>query len=364
MVLERVLVVDPEDGEYTGRVVVEGGRIVETEPMAGKAEAVLLPGFVDSHTHGAVGWDFMDDDVNWKDIVDFFFSQGVTTFFPTSVSAPFQDMIDFLESVERAMGDFPSVGGAHLEGPYISLEKKGAQNADYIRSPSEEEVERLSSVDSFKIITLAPEVVKREFIESLVGSGKVVSLGHSNATYSEAVEGIKAGASRITHFPNALRSIHHREVGIAGAGLLTDVYIELIVDLVHVSPQMIDIAVRMKGYDRVILITDSISATGLEDGEYELGGLKVFVKDGIARLSDGTLAGSTLKFGDAVKNFRRVTGCSLVDLAKVSSYNASRNLGIEDLGRISKGFRADMVIVDFDMNVLEVYKDGIRVKGG
>ncbi len=363
MTLERVLIVDPEDGEYTGRIVIETGKIVDTEPVSGKAEVIAMPGFIDSHTHGAAGMDFMDENLDWRRIADFFASQGVTTFFPTSVSAPLDAMLDFLSSVDGAMSEIPSVRGAHLEGPYISKEKKGAQNAEYIRVPKEFEIDEILRHESFKLITLAPEVVDSSIVGRLARAGKVVSLGHSNATYEEAKSGIEAGASRITHFPNALRAIHHREVGIAGAALLSDVYTELIVDLVHVSPQMIEIVVRMKGYDRIVLITDSISATGLEDGEYQLGGLEVIVKNGIARLKDGTLAGSTLKFMDAVKNFKRVTGCSLVELAKVSSYNVAKNLGFEDLGRISSGYRADIVLLDFDLNLLEVYKDGVKVKG-
>ncbi len=354
MRIERVLVVDPLDGEYVGSVEAENGKIESVEADGEKPRAILMPAFIDVHTHGAVGVDFLDDE-DWEKVEEFFHSQGVVTFFPTSVSTSFDRMVDFLERAERK-GKL-----AHLEGPYISLEKKGAQNPEFIRKPTDEEIDELLKYGSLRTITLAPEVVEPSIVEKLESSGIRVSLGHSNATYEEAMRGYRAGARRITHFPNALRSLHHREIGISGAGLLHDFYLEIISDGIHVSPKMVELIFKIKGCDRIILITDSISATGLEDGEYELGGLKVFVEDGIARLEDGTLAGSTLTFSRAVKNFGEFTGADLRCLSKVSSYNAALHMGLEEKGRISEGFDADLVILDFDLNVLEVYSSGERV---
>lgn len=354
MRIEGVLIVDPIDGEYVGDVSIEGGKISGVELSDRKADYILMPGFIDIHTHGAVGVDFLESE-DWEMATEFFQSQGVTTFFPTSVSTSFEKMVEFLKKV--------SEGGlyAHLEGPYISVEKKGAQNPDYIRKATLEEVEKLVEYDSLKTITLAPEENDVKIVERLEESGIRVSLGHSNAKYSDTLRAHKAGARRITHFPNALRSLHHREIGISGAGLLNDFYLELITDGVHVSREMIELIYKIKGCDRIILITDSISATGLEDGEYELGGLKVFVRDGTARLEDGTLAGSTLGFSKGVKNFKEFTGCSLKCLSKVSSYNAAVHMGLDGKGRISEGFDADLVILDFDLNVVEVYKKGEEI---
>ncbi len=353
MKIERVLVVDPVDGEYVANVEIKDGKIESIEQTGGKPEAILMPGFIDIHTHGAVGVDFLESE-NWEKVEDFFFSQGVTTFLPTSVSTSLEKMIGFLKLAE-------SKGlNAHLEGPYISIEKKGAQNPQFIRRPSLEEVEEISKFESLKTITLAPEVVDEGIVSKLEKKGVRVSLGHSNATYAETLRAFEEGARRITHFPNALRPLHHRELGIFGAALMRDFYVEIISDGIHTSPDFVDLVYKIKGCDRIILVTDSISATGLEDGEYELGGLKVFVKDGIARLEDGTLAGSTLTFSRAVRNFKNFTKTTLSCLSKVSSHNAATHLGLEGKGRIKEGFEADLVVLDWDLNVLEVYKSGER----
>ena len=354
MKIEGVLIVDPIDGEYVGNVYIENGKITDVELSDKKASFILMPGFIDIHTHGAIGVDFLKSK-DWKKVENFFYSQGATTVFPTSVSSSLDEMKAFLETAdEKRMY-------AHLEGPYISLDKKGAQNPKYIREATLSEVKELLKYNSFKTITLAPEVNDSKIIEELEKKGIRVSLGHSNAKYSETMEAYRAGARRITHFPNALRSLHHREIGITGVGLLEDFYLELISDGVHVSKEMIRLIYKIKGCDRIILITDSISATGLEDGEYELGGLKVFVNDGIARLENGTLAGSTLTFSKALKNFKKFTNCNFKCLSKVSSYNAATHMRLHGKGRISKGFDADLVILDQGLSVIEVYKNGEKI---
>ena len=363
MMIEKVLIVDPVDGEYSGKVEIQSGRIVNVETCSEKPEAILMPGFIDIHTHGAKGVDFLEDE-DWESAVLLFYRNGVTTFFPTSVSAPIEKLTAFLKRVDKESKRFRNIGGAHLEGPFISPEEKGAQNEQYIRPPEIPDIETLTSFEVFKTITLAPEACSPETMELLLQKGVVISAGHSNATYEETVKAFQVGVSRITHFPNALRVLHHREVGIMGAALLHPVHLELISDGVHVSPEMINLTVKIKGCDRIILITDSISAAGLEDGEYRLHGKRVIVKEGIARLEDGTLAGSTLQYSVAVKNFQKFTGCSLKDLAKVSSYNAAQNLKLDRKGRISIGMDADLVVLDFELNILEVYKEGERVWGG
>ncbi|MDK2954300.1 N-acetylglucosamine-6-phosphate deacetylase [Kosmotoga sp. DU53] len=355
MLIERVLIVDPVDGEYTGSVQF-GEKIERIMKKETDYDYILMPGFIDPHTHGLVGIDTMEaSKADYEKWINENFSRGVTHFLPTTVSA---SKADILHILKRFKGVRKSIGGLHLEGPFISIKKKGAQNPEHIRKPSLEELKEIIT-DSVRLITMAPEVEGfYEVLPYLTERDVRVSIGHSNAVFEDMAKAFQNNVRRITHFPNGLRALHHRELGVVGGALYLDFTIELIVDGVHSSPEFVDFTYRIKGADKIILITDSISATGLKDGSYTLGGLDVKVVGGKATLADGTLAGSTLTFDNAVKNFHRFTHCTLKELAMVSSYNAARDLGIDDEGRIKEGYRANFVLLDKELNVVKTVFEG------
>ncbi|AKI98285.1 N-acetylglucosamine-6-phosphate deacetylase [Kosmotoga pacifica] len=359
MKIEDLLIVDPVDGEYTGSVKIGKGKIVDIRRYHCTPKAILMPGFVDVHTHGQYGIDTMSAKAeNFEEWAKRNFEQGVTTFLPTTVSASFEDIL----KVEDALAKLPSsIAGLHLEGPFISKEKKGAQNPEHIISVTNgfEQILRYP----VKIITAAPEI---DGFNRLVGicrkKGIVVSIGHSMATYSVLRRAFEMGIDRITHFPNALSTLHHRELGVTGSGLYLDFNLEIIADGIHSVPEFVDFVYRVKGADRLMLVTDSISATGLENGIYELGGLKLELKGKRAELVESrSLAGSTLLFNDAVKNFRKFTNCSLKELSKVSSYNSLLSLGITGLGRIKEGYTANLALLNEDLTVLKTIFKGEEV---
>ena len=368
MILDSILMVDPLEGEFTGSLEIEDGKISRVSKKKRSWSFIVIPGFFDPHVHGSFGADTMDlSKKSLEKMEEFFYAQGVTSFLPTTVSCSLEDMLKALDVVEEYMNgrDVTSVLGVHLEGPYISPEKVGAQNPEYVRKPSEKEINALLERDVLRLITMAPEIEGfSEYSKTLMNKGVVISMGHSNAKFEHVKKAYDMGVKRITHFPNALRPLHHREIGITGAGLyFDDIVLELICDGVHLSPQMVKLVYKTKGADRIILITDAISAAGLKDGVYELGGLRVFVENGVARLSNGSLAGSTLTFINAVRNFRKFTGASLKELTRVSSYNAILNLSIENLGRIKEGYIADLVVLDRDLNLIATVKRGEVVYG-
>jgi len=348
MILEDVLIVDPVDGQYIGTIEFEEkieGIIRKSDVTSTKSENILFPAFVDPHIHGIRGIDTMyaskEDFLKFKEYEAL---EGVWRFFPTTVTATFERL------AQIQLPDEPEGFKLHVEGPFISEKRKGAHNAKYIIPPVNRLFEYVQPA-TIGLITMALEWENfEEFANTCTESGIKVSIGHSNATFEQARWAYKKGYTRLTHFPNAMNPLHHREMGLVGAGLYFDFVVELICDGLHVAPEFIELIYRIKGADKIMLVTDSISAAGLSDGHYMLGDLDVYVNDGIAKLVDGTIAGSLLTFSQAVRNFHKFTNCSLVELAKVSSYNTCLNLGIKG-GRICEGYPAKFVLLDENLQV-------------
>lgn len=248
-----------------------------------------------------------------------------------------------------------------MEGPFINPLKAGAQSESYIKNPDLDLLKEFNKNKFLKIITLAPEIKNSDkLIKYCVNNNINVSIGHTNATYNDCLLARKNGAKQFTHAFNAMSKLHHREIATVGAMLLfDDLYAEVIPDFIHVSREALELLIKTKGYEKVILITDSMRATKLKDGISEIGGQKVIVKNKIAKLEDGTLAGSTLKFIDGYKNTFNLINKDLVKTSRMASLNPAKNLGISmDFGSIKKGKYADLVLIDNKFNILKTIIEG------
>jgi N-acetylglucosamine-6-phosphate deacetylase len=364
-----------------GLVVIKDGLI---EEVLEKEEGVNLsefelhdfsgrwvsPGLIDVHLHGALGCETMDGEVeSLRKMAEHQAKCGVTAFFPTTLTASREKIIKAIEAVVKASKeDLPSeIAGIHLEGPFVSLKRKGAQDPKYVREITAEEIEeykeKLGSLPT--IITLASEVGENlKFIPRMVDMGWVVSLGHSDATYEEGLKAFAAGATHATHLFNAWREFHHREPGGIGAALDADkVCVELIADGVHVHPSFIRLAIYRKGPHRVCLITDSLKESGLPDGVYDWGELQVVLKGNEIRLKDsGVLAGSVLHLNYGVRNVLNWTGLPVPDVVRQASLTPAENVGLaKEMGSLKKGKKANLAIFDENFECLATYLKGKRV---
>lgn len=349
-----------------GLVAIAGDTIAGLQqPVAGStvidlSEYRVLPGLIDMHIHGAKGSDVMDGTPQAIATMSQWLARtGVTSFLGATVTADMARTRAALENIARCcLAELPGARllGAYLEGPYIGVEHRGAHHQDYIRPARWEEIESLLAAGqgSVKVVALAPERAGA-VVEKLTGRGIKVAMGHTNATYAEAMAAIEQGASIAVHIFNGMRGLHHREPGIVGAALTSPkVFAELIADGVHVAPAVMDIVKRCKGAGGVVLVSDCIRAGGLSDGEYTLGELDVTVTGGIARVKGSdSLAGSTLRLLDGVKNMVEMTGTALADAVAMASLNAARALGVDSwLGSIEAGKKADLIAVDDEYNVV------------
>lgn len=340
---------------------------VETEGLEAVIDAqgrYLSPGFIDLHIHGCFGNDTMDDsDSSLRNISGSLTSTGVTSFLPTTMTMRQSSISQTIGRIRSLMGKEPGalILGCHLEGPFICEEYKGAQDATYIRRPDFNMIKEF--LDVIRIITLAPEEEgSGEFIERCTRNGIIIAIGHTGASYKQAMEAIGKGASHITHTFNGMPPLHHREPGVVGAAMDSSVSCELIADNIHVDPAVQRILLKVKGVEEIVLVTDAMRACLLEEGEYDLGGQKVLVKGEAARLASGNLAGSVLTINKALKNFRANTGISIVDAVRTVTVNPARILGIGDSkGSIGEGKDADMVLFDEGFNIYGTFIKGKKV---
>lgn len=345
-VIEEIGAGTPEPGLADRRQVVDA------------AGATVLPGFVDVHVHGAVGHEVMDGDAAGLSAMSAFFaSRGVTSFLATTWTAPREETLAALGAIAQVTGkDLPGaqVLGAHMEGPYLSLNKCGAQDPRSIRPPDLDEARQFLDSGVVRLITVAPELASaRDLVELCLDRGTRVSLGHTEASYDQMAEAVTWGARQVTHTFNAMPPLHHRRPGPVGAALvLSDLLTELIADNHHVHPVVLDAFLRAKGPDGVILVTDALRPTGLGSGEFEIGGRRATVLDGVVRLEDGTIAGSLLTMDAALRNLMLATGRPVKDLWQTASRNGALAAGVGDRkGVIAAGMDADLVVVGADVDV-------------
>lgn len=332
----------------------------QDEEVIDAAGKIVIPGMIDVHIHGGHGIDAMDADPdNLTFLSEKLLNEGVTSFFATTMTQEPNAIEAALKSVKVAQEKGASIEGVHLEGPYISEKRAGAQPHEYIKDPDIAQFLKWheASGELIKLVTYAPERPgAAEFEEVMLERGIVPSVGHSDAVREEL---IKSKASHATHLYNGMRGLHHREAGVAGHALLTEgLQVEIIADGIHITPDMIDLAYRMKGAKGIVLISDAMRAKGMKDGEYELGGQKVWVKDGQARLEDNTLAGSVLKMDEAFRNIMTFTGCSVGEAVQMTSGNQAREFGLDHKGFITSGKDADFIIMNEHFEVEKTYRLG------
>lgn len=360
------------DGKFVKKsLTVENGKIINFKSgpnhLTIDEKLYLVPGFIDEHIHGANGCDSMNGKrASLLTIATNLAKEGVTSFLATTMTQTETNIIKALNAIRDYIDEDVKEGaevlGVHLEGPFISKVFKGAQPEHAIRKCDRDLLEKFNheSGDNIRLVTFAYEENGKEMLDYMVAHGITASIGHTNATSDEALEAIQNGASCATHTYNAMKGLHHREAGTLGAVMISDnVYAELIADLIHVSKTAIKLLVKTKTVDKMIAITDAMEAKNLKDGTYELGGQEVYVKDGSARLKDGTLAGSILNLNKGLRNIKEAAGISLEDTIKMATINPAKNLGISHFkGSIALGKDADFVVIDEDFNIY------LTVRGG
>ena len=356
-------------------VLVENGKIAkivddcDCEGLVTLSDdKIVVPGFIDQHVHGANNSDGMYPTLeDAKNISKTIASEGVTSYLITTMTQTKENITAALVNAKNFINTYNYEGakpiGVHLEGPFISKDFIGAQPLEYVAEPNVEVFKHYEEVsgNNIKLVSMAVEVEGAESLVSyLTSKGIVASIGHSNAKYADVEKAIKAGASNVTHTYNAQKPIHHREVGTVGAAMLFDsLACEAICDGIHLSAPAIKLLWKNKPADKFILITDAMRAKHMPDGVSELGGQVVIVKNGEARLENGTLAGSVLRMNNAVKNVMKFLDTDLETTVKYASANPAKNLGVYDLmGSIAEGKLANLVVVDKDVNVYQTIRCG------
>lgn len=356
-------VVTPTGVIDNGIVRIEDGRIADVRRGRGPslAEQWILPGFVDIHVHGGGGHTFTTGDPEQaRAVAAFHRKHGTTTMLASLVTAPHQLLRDAVVAFAPLIEE-GTLAGLHIEGPYLSPARCGAQNPAYLRDPDVAELAGLLDLGGVRMVTIAPELPDALVaIRLLRRRGVVAAVGHTDATYEQTLAGIEAGATVGTHVCNAMRPVHHRDPGPIVALLdAPGVTCEQVADGVHLHDGMLRHVVRAAGPDRVALVTDAMAATGMPDGEYELGGQAVTVASGQARLAaEGIIAGSTITADAAL---RRVvhSGINIVDAAMMASTTPARALGLGgQVGAIVAGLSADLVLLDDELGVIDVLRAG------
>jgi N-acetylglucosamine-6-phosphate deacetylase len=364
-----------DDGFVSDRVLlIEGERIValaaKDDPRLVKAErrdlrgAYLMPGFIDCQVNGGGGVLFNDDPSieAIRAIGRAHRRYGTTGFLPTLISDDLSVIARAMTSVRAAIdARVPGVIGVHIEGPFINALRKGVHDPAKLRQLDAQGVELLASLGTGRtLVTLAPEVTQPETIRKLADSGVVVSAGHTDGTFDEVAEAFRHGVSGVTHLFNAMSPFTHREPGAVGAALSDDnSWCGLIVDGRHVHPAALKIALRCKRPDRFMLVTDAMPSVGSHRDSFMLQGKRITVKDGVCVDENGTLAGSAIDMASAVKNCVDMLGVPLEQAARMASAYPAEFLGLGgELGRIAPGYRANLVLCDERLQVLETWIDG------
>ncbi|MBQ7377748.1 MAG: N-acetylglucosamine-6-phosphate deacetylase [Clostridia bacterium] len=338
----------PYGGELTD-VTVKDGRILSLAKTDAEGEdcgsAYLFPGLIEIHSHGCMGDDTMDGTDAVRRMLVYQFEHGITTYYPTTMTAPIERIAEIVNQPLCSVEGGANHLGYHMEGPFFCERYKGGQNGDFLSDP---DLDGFSKLQNVSLISVAPEL--RGAMEFIRDCKSTVCIGHTAANFAIADAAFKAGALCITHTCNAMPPFHHRDSSVIGAGIMNDAYAQVIGDGMHISEPMVIALYRIFGRRRMILISDSMSATGLCDGEYELGGQRAIVKGGLARLENGTICGSTTNLFDCV---RRVIsfGIPPLDAFAMASETPAALLGLNK-GRLEVGYDADFILTDENYSLL------------
>jgi N-acetylglucosamine-6-phosphate deacetylase len=327
-------------------------------------DSLILPGFVDLQVNGAFGVDVASEPHRLAELSERLLSTGTTSYLPTIISSPEAIYEEALPRIEVPGTSGAEVLGVHLEGPFISLEKRGAHAAAHVVRPDKDLLAHLLDLGPVRVITLAPELDGADGLMELANNrGVVVSAGHSDVSFEEAYGSFDARVAGVTHLFNAMSAMHHRDPGLPGAAFAHPrVVCGLIADGLHVHPEMLGLAFRMLGPDRICLITDAIAAAGAPDGEYRLATRTVYSGGGVPRLGSGAIAGSILTMKEAFNNIQAFTGCTIPEAARMASTTPARLIGEgRRKGRLVPGYDADVAILAPDLSVETVWRGGKRV---
>ncbi len=352
------------NGEFTKTDLnIKNGRIAgfgsseSDDDIIDCSEKYIVPGFIDIHTHGSIGFDFSKASVS--EILKmrrYYLKNGVTSILPTTVTLSCGDIIKAVETIKEASkisAAGSKIVGVNLEGPYLSPKRSGAHDKSLLKKPDLDFIKSLG--DFVKVVNVAPEYDNAvDFIKKFNGT---VSIAHTDCSYERAMEAINADAKHITHIFNAMNPLHHRNPGVVCAFFNSDAFAEIICDGVHVLPPVLKMMFSLKS-EKLIVISDSMAAAGLNDGEYTLGDLKVNVKNGVAALPDGTLAGSTMNIYDMFKNLLNI-GVKKEDAVRSVTENPAASINLKDTGFLKKDYIADVNILNGDFSIHKTILDGI-----
>lgn len=372
--ISNARMVSPDLDLSGASLLIENGRIAALVEAGGAAPAAdlvidaagrtVMPGFFDIHCHGADRNDVCDNSVEAiRHIAKRKVQEGVTTWLPTTLTQPQDKLEEIAGKCAEYMKnqEFCRTPGLHVEGPFINRKNAGAQNPEFVRPPNFDELKRIHDIAPALIVSLAPDIEgANEVIAKAAAAGITSSAAHTSATAAQIAAAKRAGLKHLTHFCNAMTPVHHREIGVVGAGLIDDsLMLELICDGIHLCPDMLRLIFKLVPVERLIMITDSMAASWIGEGEVMLGGLAVLVKDGKAVLKEGgALAGSALLYNEGVRNVAEITGLPLHQIVKATSWNQARSLGLEGFGKLEPGFHADIAILNADFSVWKTLVGG------
>jgi N-acetylglucosamine-6-phosphate deacetylase len=354
------------DGDRIAAVLGPGEAVAGADREIDAAGRIVMPGFFDIHSHGADRHDICDNSLEAvRHIARRKLHEGVTTWLPTTLTQPQDKLEEIAGKCAQYMAnpEFCRAPGLHVEGPFINRKNAGAQNPEFVRPPNFAELKRIHDIAPALIVSLAPDIEGAdEVIRQAAELGITSSAAHTSATAARIFEAKQAGLKHLTHYCNAMTPVHHREIGVVGAGLVDDsLMLELICDTIHLCPDMLKLLFKLVPIERLMLITDSMAASWIGEGEVKLGGLDVTVKDGKAVLKEGgALAGSALRFNEGVRHVAEISGLPLHQVVKATSWNQARSLGLEGFGKLEAGYFADLVILEPDFSVWKTLVGGVE----